>query len=1439
MSPGALNYAADQSVFDPSLAPTASSTPLTQSAPQPTQVVPVEALGALITDLAKKIGDTISANLSTMQQPSTDQTRSSMSQSSSDAGLSQLKVLVQSDTKAPPYFRGDHTDLFSVHEWEDMMNCYLKRVKCDTPAEMYDLIMSRLTGRARDVVKVSLRSRSGLSASDLPLAVFDILKRNFSELSYSSLPMRDFYSTVPRVGESAMDYWIRLNKSIDAADECLRRRGKSVEDPSTEVVMMFINHCPDPSLAMSFQLKAPEQWTAAEVQERLDSHTRRVRRATAQTHHAVGLSAYSQSPVTDSFNPFSSGVSQGASDLPPAATIQPAAESGVQQVVAMFDKVLSLCNASLATGQRVANFQPVSRQPAQRQFNHPRNQQRSGPSACRVCGSSDHSTHAHCRRVEVASDLFYAPVSVGGQATLKGQRDKIIIGSNVIRPLIQELRSDEKYWELIRSRTSDPECEQFLQLLSCITRWSGPELPERVGTVMLRQAVTLAPQQEYLVWGKLPGSAPVSPGSTVIVEPTSSRSAPKDIIVGRVVAPMWGDRWVPMKILNPTMSPVTLRRGAKVADVFPCVAVEDLPISQGVSRPQSGQVHDPASTSDTASSPSQQLKACGLADIDLEGCDVSHEWRERLADLVLTYQDVFSKDKLDYLMKDDGCTPSQRKVKSFLGMVLYYQHFIPGCSSIARPLYTLTAGQKRKAKGSFGRRKAGTFRELTSKDWTPACEAAFESLKNALLNSVVLSHPDFDRPFILSTDASLDGLGAVLSQVLAGEERARPIAFASKSLTRTAFNGSLSADDVSSILSSSDDWDSAPRQRAASLADHLTTLTPSGQDVLPSLSLSDLQSHQQRDSVISRVTFYVERKRRPSRRERCNESQLTIRLLRQWEKLTFLNGILYRVTKDPLSKHKRFQFIVPDSLKANALSGVDHAGHQGQPRMLSLARQRFFWYDMERDVRNHVRCCHRCVLSKTPEPSARAPLESIKTTAPLELVCVDFWSAEGSDNKSVDVLVITDHFTKLAHAFPCQDQTARRVAKKLWDNFFCVYGFPQRLHSDQGANFESELIAELLKLSGVEKSHTSPYHPMGNGGTERFNRTLGNMLRSLPPRSKQRWPQMIQSMTFVYNCTVHETTGFAPFYLMFGRVPRLPVDLMFKNVFRDVTVCDYDAYVKSLLEDLHCAMAFAQENCTKEQKHQCDQYDKRVKGQSLSVGDRVLLANKGVTGKRKLADKWKPSVCTVVAAKPALHIYRIRDQDGCERVVHRNLLLQVNFLPLNDTRNYVDVPLSTPAPSVADVPSLSRRHDTEVAASDTAAAAAEPSLAGSLLNVSEWENGRTASWVHEQSSIGESPAQDGLLAPLHPPPASPVLAAPTGVIDPPPASVLDQPQAFPALLPCPPPACSGSFQRQNVEDGLASRFGRVIRPVCRLIESMTQLDTLLGFEQNSNAVIHV
>ncbi|RVE67423.1 hypothetical protein OJAV_G00102810 [Oryzias javanicus] len=166
----------------------------------------------------------------------------------------------------------------------------------------------------------------------------------------------------------------------------------------------------------------------------------------------------------------------------------------------------------------------------------------------------------------------------------------------------------------------------------------------------------------------------------------------------------------------------------------------------------------------------------------------------------------------------------------------------------------------------------------------------------------------------------------------------------------------------------------------------------------------------------------------------------------------------------------------------------------------------------------------------------------------------------------------------------------------------------------KGGNFESELLSELLRLSGVAKSHTTAYHPMGNGGTERFNRTLGNMIRALPLRTKQDWPQQIQTLTFAYNATVHETTGFAPFYLMFGRVPRLPVDVLFRTVLNDSDVTDFSSYSAMLLTNFADAAKVAQQHATHQQEHQAKGYNKKVKSVALQIGDRVLLANRGVCG---------------------------------------------------------------------------------------------------------------------------------------------------------------------------------------------------------------------------------
>ena len=299
---------------------------------------------------------------------------------------------------------------------------------------------------------------------------------------------------------------------------------------------------------------------------------------------------------------------------------------------------------------------------------------------------------------------------------------------------------------------------------------------------------------------------------------------------------------------------------------------------------------------------------------------------------------------------------------------------------------------------------------------------------------------------------------------------------------------------------------------------------------------------QSQDPIISQIIGEINNKTIGKMKIRMGMPSELKSLIRNRKLLTLKHGVLYKRSKvDARTKHL---LVVPPSHRQRALEGChDQVGHLGQDRVLDLLRDRFYWPGMHVDVVSYINSCPRCLRRKS-QPD-KAPLVNIETSQPLELIHLDYLKIEPSKGNIENVLVITDHFTRYAQAFPSKTQTALATAKLLWNNFILHYGFPSKIITDQGRNFESELIEHLCQLAGVQKLRTSPYHPQTNGQCERFNGTLLNMLGTLTPEQKKDWKSHVPALVHAYNCTRNAATGFSPYFLLFGREPRLPVDVEF------------------------------------------------------------------------------------------------------------------------------------------------------------------------------------------------------------------------------------------------------------------------------------------------------
>ena len=277
---------------------------------------------------------------------------------------------------------------------------------------------------------------------------------------------------------------------------------------------------------------------------------------------------------------------------------------------------------------------------------------------------------------------------------------------------------------------------------------------------------------------------------------------------------------------------------------------------------------------------------------------------------------------------------------------------------------------------------------------------------------------------------------------------------------------------------------------------------------------------------------------------------------------------------------------------------------------------------MKKSIENFIRKRCRCIISKKPNVPERAPMVPITSTFPFELVSIDYLHLDRAQGGYEYALVCCDHFTKFVQVYATKNKSGLAAAEKVFNDLVLKFGFPKRIHHDQGKEFNNNLFKRLHQLSGTSASKTTPYHPMGDGQTERMNRTIINILKTLGDKEKKEWAKHLPKLTFAYNVTVNKTTGYSPYYLMFGRSPRLPIDSVFEfepnEGEKHKLQVSYQKYVEEWEQSMNQAFEIAKKRSSSSGKYNKEYYNKKARGIDINVGDRVILRNhseKGGTGK--------------------------------------------------------------------------------------------------------------------------------------------------------------------------------------------------------------------------------
>lgn len=622
---------------------------------------------------------------------------------------------------------------------------------------------------------------------------------------------------------------------------------------------------------------------------------------------------------------------------------------------------------------------------------------------------------------------------------------------------------------------------------------------------------------------------------------------------------------------------------------------------------------------------------------------------------------------------------SKKKVQQFLGLANFFRQLIPNFQQYAGKLSCLVRKDHPWKMGLL----------------PPEARSAFSALRNALLTRPVIAFPDPSKPFVLSTDAAVGddsnpgGLGAVLTQFIEGHDKV--IAYASRALKQHERNQSAFQLELQAVIWALEHFGPYLRHNTFEvITDHKPVANLSKQQLKSLHRLHEKMLEypcniKYRPGILNDVADALSRNVQsinPVDAHDIKQMQLEdamcrdiIRILAGCEKTAkqqprlfahrdrFMrqNGLL--CIHDPQAIPEGKRIVVPRAAKAQILRAAhDHplAGHLGTNKTAAAVAARFWWPNMHQEVAFYVKNCAQCQKSKNPPDFLnKMPLHPIQPPhMPNERCHCDlFGPIPQSTNGNKWILTMTCAFSKFVRVIPLPNKEAKTVAQAIFTHWIAVFGPMQRLIHDQGREFHSSLLQQLLQLLHIEQRTTSAMAPSVNGEAEIFNKWIAAYLRKAEMKEYSEWEGHLAALNLAYNTAVHSAHNRQPAAVMFGRRFIMPhLDIIPPEQPKLSWAQQQQQQLQQVWQHTRTALAATANNMVQQQK-QTRQFIPLQGERVLLYYPRSALAAKGPP---KLQQQWKEAVILAQLA-PATFLARLRFTGTRPTMVHANRIKP--FLP--------------------------------------------------------------------------------------------------------------------------------------------------------------------------------